>query len=329
MNRTPIPTIDLTGAMRAGSARADDVAAQMRAAATATGFFYVSGHGIPAMQVQRMFTAAQTFFDLPAEAKQAISLHKSPSMRGYEGLGDQKLDATAKPDIKESFYCGIDYPDDHPYVLKGHHSYGHNQWPEDLPTMPAQCQAYIGSMLGLCQRLMQLMAISLDLPEHYFDHTATNPMVTLRLLRYPPHPEGADEQTFGAGAHTDWGAITVLAQDHHGGLEVCMPDGTWAAAPPVAETFVVNLGDMIPRWTNGRYHSNPHRVRNVHSGGHARHSIPFFYSPDYEARVEPVRTCVGPDAPPRFDACTVGEHLRQMYAQTYGHRDPLSHRPMA
>lgn len=330
MATTPIPTIDLAGAMEPGGARSAQAAEQMRAAAMSSGFFYVRGHGIAPMLVQRMFSTAQTFFDLPAQAKHDISLHRSPTMRGYEGLGDQRLDAAAKPDLKESFYCGIEYPDDHPYVLKGHHSYGHNQWPDDLPTMSTQCGRYIDAMLGLCQRLMQLMAISLDLPEGYFDHTHANPMATLRLLRYPPQPAQADEQTFGAGAHTDWGAITVLAQDHHGGLEVCMPDGSWAAAPPVAGSFVVNLGDMIPRWTNGRYHSNPHRVRNLHSGGHARHSIPFFYSPDYEARVVPVETCIGPDAPPRFDACTVGEHLRQMYARTYEHtRGSVAGRPMA
>lgn len=330
MASTPIPTLDLHGAMQPGGARSAEAAAQMRSAAMRSGFFYVSGHGIPAMQVQRMFTSAQTFFELPTEAKQAVSLHRSPSMRGYEGLGDQQLDAHARPDLKESFYCGIDYADDHPYVRKGHHSYGPNQWPVELPSMALQSRQYIEAMLGLCQRLMQLLAISLDLPEAYFDATHGSPMVTLRLLRYPPQPSDADDQTYGAGAHTDWGAITVLAQDHHGGLEVCMPDGSWAPAPPQAGTFVVNLGDMIPRWTNGRYLSNPHRVRNLNSGGHARHSIPFFYSPDYEARVEPVETCISRDEPPRFDACTVGEHLRRMYAQTYGHaRPPASARPMA
>jgi isopenicillin N synthase-like dioxygenase len=313
-----IPSIDLQGALESGDPRSGEVAQQMRAAAVASGFFYVTGHGVPALLVQRQFSAAQMLFDLPDAAKRAVSLHLSPTMRGYEGVGDQQLDATARPDLKESFYSGIEYPPTHPYVLKGHHSYGSNQWPQELPALPAQCEAYTAAMLALCQRLMQLMAFSLDLPENHFDHTHANPMVTLRMLRYPPQPEGADAQTFGAGAHTDWGAITVLAQDHHGGLEVRMPDGRWAPAPPLAGSFVVNLGDMVPRWTNGRYHSNPHRVRNVHSGGHARHSIPFFYSPDYEARVEPVPTCVSAENPPRYEACTVGEHLREMYARTYG-----------
>ncbi|WPB56188.1 isopenicillin N synthase family dioxygenase [Xylophilus sp. GOD-11R] len=315
---TSIPVIDLTGARLPGGPRAAEVAHALREAGTRSGFFYVRGHGVPQAMVQAQFALAQRFFDLPLEAKQAIDLRRVPNMRGYESLGAQTLDATARPDLKESFYCGLEYADDHPYVLRGHHSYGRNQWPADLPDMPGQCYAYIAAMQTLAQRLMQLMALSLDLPEDFFDHTHDNPMGTLRLLRYPPHPDNADERTFGAGAHTDWGAITILAQDAHGGLEVQMPEGDWVPATPVEGCFVVNLGDMIPRWTNGRYHSNPHRVRNVRSGGAPRHSIPYFYNPDYEARVEPVATCVPAGTAPLYEPCTVGEHLRQMYARTYG-----------
>ncbi|QHI99794.1 isopenicillin N synthase family oxygenase [Xylophilus rhododendri] len=313
-----IPVIDLTGALQPGAPRSAEVAEALRAAGTGSGFFYVSGHGVPRALVDAQFALAQRFFDLPLPAKQAIDLRRVPNMRGYESLGAQTLDATARPDLKESFYCGQAYADDHPYVQRGLHSYGRNQWPTELPEMAGQCAAYIAAMQALALRLMQLMALSLELPEDFFDHTHENPMGTLRLLRYPPHPADADERTFGAGAHTDWGAITILAQDSHGGLEVQMPDGQWLAATPMDGCFVVNLGDMIPRWTNGRYHSNPHRVRNVASGGAPRHSIPFFYNPDYEARVEPVATCVPAGTRPLYEPCTVGEHLREMYAKTYG-----------
>jgi isopenicillin N synthase-like dioxygenase len=176
-------------------------------------------------------------------------------------------------------------------------------------------------MNALSLRLMQLMALSLDLPEDYFDAACKDPMVTLRMVRYPAHPEGADERTFGAGAHTDWGAITVLAQDANGGLEVKMPDGNWVDATPMAGTFVVNLGDMIPRWTNGLYHSNPHRVRNLHSGGAPRYSIPFFYEPEYLARIVPVPGSVPEGEAPRFAPCTAGEHLEEMYRRTYRRKE--------
>jgi isopenicillin N synthase-like dioxygenase len=313
-----IPLIDLAGALQVGAPRGPQVAAQLREACMGPGFFYVTHHGVPHELIAQQFALATRFFDLPLAEKQAISLHQSSSMRGYESLGGQTLDATARPDLKESFYCGLDYPADHPYVQRGYHSYGTNQWPAPLPTLAPQCRAYIAAMQALALRLMQLMALSLDLPEDYFDHTHQNPMLTLRLLRYPPHPVGADALTFGAGEHTDWGAITVLAQDHPGGLEVKLPSGEWVAATPVQGALVVNLGDMIPRWTNGVYRSNPHRVRNVHSAGAPRHSIPFFYTPDYEAQVSPVATCVPAGENPRFAPCTVGEHLQAMYQKTYG-----------
>ncbi len=306
-----IPVIDL----RADSAR---VAAQMREAAMASGFFYVSHHGVAQPLIDAQMAMTQRFFDLPQADKDRISLRHSRAMRGYEGLGEQTLDAAAKPDLKESFYCGLYSDDQHPYVQKGYQSYGANHWPEQLPEMAAQCEAYIAAMLALVQRLMQLLALSLQLPEDFFKATAGDPMVTLRLLRYPPQPPDASADTFGAGTHTDWGAMTLLAQDAHGGLEVCMPDGTWVAATPMAGTLVVNLGDMIPRWTNDLYHSNPHRVRNLHSGGLPRYSIPFFYSPDYETRVEPIASCIPPGRVARYAACSAGEHLREMYRKTYG-----------
>ncbi|AGU51184.1 putative oxidoreductase, 2OG-Fe(II) oxygenase family [Variovorax paradoxus B4] len=313
-----IPILDLQEALAPGGARSAAVAAQLRAAAMASGFFYVRNHGVSGELVARQFCVAHQLMALPQQRRQALSMQLSPTMRGFENIGAQTLDAAARPDLKESFYCGMAYPDDHPYVRAGYQTYGHNQWPSELPDAPAQCETYIRTMLGLSTRLMQLMALSLGLPEDYFDATSADPMVTLRMVRYPAHPVDADERTFGAGAHTDWGAITILAQDAHGGLEVCMPDGDWVPATPVEGCFVVNLGDMIPRWTNGLYHSNPHRVRNLHSGGAPRYSIPFFYEPGYFARIEAVPGTVPAGEAPRHAPCTAGEHLREMYRKTYG-----------
>lgn len=313
-----IPVIDLSGAGTPGSPRTAEVARALREACTTSGFFYLVGHGVPDEQVRAQFELTRQLFELPPERREALSVRHSPSMRGFETLGEQTLDAEARPDMKESFYCGMAYPDDHPYVRAGHQGYGHNQWPAELPHAPAQCEAYIQTMLALCRRLMQLLAVSLGLDEHHFDGSDANPLVTLRMLRYPPHPADADERSFGAGAHTDWGAITVLAQDAHGGLEVRMPDGQWVAATPMAGSFVINLGDMIPRWTNDLYRSNPHRVRNLHSGGQARYSIPFFYDPDYLTRIEPLPGTVPEGEAPRHEPCTAGEHLRDMYLKTYG-----------
>ena len=312
-----IPVIDLKHALQPGSGASAAVARQLQTAAMATGFFYIKNHGVSSAVMTEQFELARALMALPLTTRQALSIQHSKTMRGFEALGAQTLDDTAQPDLKESFYCGMVYPTDHPYVLAGYQTYGGNQWPSELPHAPARCEAYIQAMLGLSRRLMQLVALSLDLPEAYFDATSDSPMVTLRMLRYPPHPVDADERTFGAGAHTDWGALTLLAQDAHGGLEVALPDGSWLAAPPVTDTFIVNLGDMMPRWTNGRYRSSMHRVRNTLSKGQERYSIPFFYEPDYLAQIVAVPGTLAAGEKPLFEACTAGEHLKQMYQKTY------------
>lgn len=312
-----IPLIDLSDALASGDTGSHHVAQQLRTAAMATGFFYIQNHGIGADMLARQFELTRAMMGLPLATRQALSASNSKTMRGFMALGAQTLDETANADLNECFYCGMAYPADHPYVLAGYQTYGGNQWPAELPHAAAQCEAYIQALLALSRRLMQLVALSLDLPEAYFDATSQSPMVTLRMLRYPPHPPGADERTFGAGAHTDWGALTLLAQDGHGGLEVALPDGSWLAAPPLPGAFIVNLGDMMPRWTNGLYRSSLHRVRNTLSNGAARYSIPFFYEPDYMARIEAVPGTLAAGEKPLFEPCTAGEHLKQMYQKTY------------
>jgi isopenicillin N synthase-like dioxygenase len=295
-----------------------EVALRLREACIAHGFLYVAGHGVPAALVTQAFDQAARLFALPEAEKEAIHLFRSRAKRGWEGLGAQTLDAAAQPDRKESFYCGVEYGPEHPYVQAGLSGYGANQWPASLPGLQPVMEPYIAAMTRLAERVMRDLARSLDLPQGYFDATMAEPMVTLRLCRYPPQPAEAGADVFGAGAHTDWGAITILAQDDLGGLEVQAADGSWVPARPVPGTFVVNLGDMIPRWTNGLYRSNPHRVINANPTARDRYSIPFFYSPNHHARIEAVPGTVPRGEAPRFAPCTAGEHLEEMYRRTYG-----------
>jgi isopenicillin N synthase-like dioxygenase len=295
-----------------------EVAQRIREACMAHGFFYVTDHGVPIGLLADQFAAAARFFALPEATKRAIDLRHSSAHRGWEALGAQTLDAEAQPDRKESFYCGRHYGPDHPYVQQKLSNYGPNQWPPGLPGFQAQMEAYIEAVTALAERLMRDLARSLGLAPDYFDATMTEPMLTLRLCRYPPQPQDAGPDVFGAGAHTDWGAITILAQDSLGGLEVQAADGSWLPATPIPGSFIVNLGDMIPRWTNGLYRSNLHRVINANASGRDRYSIPFFYSPNYFARIEAVPGTVPPGEAPRFAPCTAGEHLAEMYRKTYG-----------
>ncbi|MBP7568009.1 MAG: isopenicillin N synthase family oxygenase, partial [Burkholderiaceae bacterium] len=164
-----IPVIDLEGALVPGGPRSADVAQAFRAAAMASGFFYIRNHGVAAERVAAQFEATRALMALPIERREQLSIKRSPIMRGFEGLGAQTLDAAMNPDLKESFYCGMDWPADHPYVMAGYQTYGPSQWPEELPAVRAQCEAYIDAMNALSLRLMQLMALSLGLPEDYFD----------------------------------------------------------------------------------------------------------------------------------------------------------------
>jgi isopenicillin N synthase-like dioxygenase len=313
-----IPVLDLEHALLAGSEHIDDVVKALKEAAMSSGFFYVKNHGIAKTLIEKQFALTAQIFDLPLETKLKYDQSLNSSHLGFEQLAAQKSDYTAKADLKEGFYCGKNYPADHPFVLAQYQSYGINQWPsDDVPDMEATCQTYIEALEQLAKRIMQLLALSLDLPEHYFDACCDDPMVTLKMLRYPAHPADADEYSFGVGAHTDWGSITILAQDDCGGLEVCLPDGTWVPAPYIADTFVVNLGDLIPRWTNGLYHSNPHRVRNLFSKGRSRYSIPFFYGPNYLTPISALPGTVAEGEVYAYTPCTAGEHMEEMYLKAY------------
>jgi isopenicillin N synthase-like dioxygenase len=311
-----IPVLDLS-LIDTGSGKVQLVN-MLDQACRSAGFFYVANHGVSTELIAQTYAQSAALFALKPSEKMALHLSHSTCRRGYEQIGDQTLDEHALPDQKESYYCGVDYPDDHPYVLKKYDTYGTSQWPAQLPQFRTVMNEYIAAHLGLCNRLMGLIALALDQPEDYFAPTLIDPMITLRLLRYPPHPPNADARLFGAGAHTDWGALTTLAQDAQGGLEVQMPDGQWVAAPPIEGTFVVNLGDMMPRWTNDHYRSNPHRVINASRSGAPRYSIPFFFEPNYEASIDPMPGTVSADRPRRYGPCTAGEHLRDMVEKTYG-----------
>jgi isopenicillin N synthase-like dioxygenase len=311
-----IPIIDL-GPSSQGEAGRAAVAAAIGRACRDTGFFLVANHGISADLVAAQFEASKRFFALPLEQRVALHMRHSPTRAGYEPVGGQTLDSDTPPDLKESFYVNQDVPDDHPYVKAGLRGYGCNQWP-DLPGFRDQMMAYFRAVEALGAEIMRLIARSLEQDEGVFAPLFGCPMSTLRLIRYPPHPADARPNQLGAGAHTDWGGITLLAQDDIGGLEVRNVADEWIDAPPVPGTFVINLGDTFNRWTNGLYRSNMHRVVNKFARGRDRYSIPFFYSPDHMAVIDCLPSCTDADHPPKYKACTSGEHMDEMFRLSYG-----------
>lgn len=312
MTFSQIPVIDV-GGLRSHSLRdRQAVAANIRQASHEVGFFYIANHGIPEATIAATFAQVKRFFDQPLDLKNAVSITQSSISRGYEAIGQQALDQT--PDLKEGYYIGVDRGVDDPLVQAGTPNHGANQWAA-LPGWREPLEAYFTLMLKLSAQLTCALALSLDLEKHYFDAMIDNSMSVLRLLHYPPHPPGATVDQLGCGAHTDWGCLTILLQDHVGGLEVRNTSGEWISAKPIPGTFVINLGDMMARWTNDYYQSTPHRVMN--RSGKERYSIPFFFDPNYYALVQCLPTCHA-DQPPKHAPITAGAHIMEMYRKTYG-----------
>jgi isopenicillin N synthase-like dioxygenase len=300
------------------------IAAAIREACLDTGFFYVINHGVKPELVAGQFEAARRILAVSEAEKRALHMRNSSANAGYEPIGGQVLDSQdpgaepAPPDLKESFYCTTNLIDENPDARAPTTGTGPNQWPAGLEAWRRQSLAYGEAVQALGDRLLRYIAMSLGLSANWFEPFYVGASGRLRMLRYPPQPDAAAHNQIGAGAHTDWGGITILAQDAIGGLEVRNRRGEWIAAEPVAGSFVINLGDLMARWTNGLYASNMHRVRNNDSA-QDRYSAPFFYSPHADSVIEPIASCVSADNPPRFATCTAGEHFREMFRRSYGY----------
>lgn len=312
-----LPVIDVSGLAAPDPAARQQVAAAIGAACRDKGFLYIVGHGIDPALRAAVFAQSKRFFDLPEAEKLALDKAHSRASRGYEPLRNQTLEAGAPPDVKEGFYMGRDLPADDPRVMAGRFGAGANQWPTGLEGFRPVMEAYYQALVALAGRLMAGVALSLGLPEDHFADYCAEPIAILRLLHYPPQPANPMPGEKGCGAHTDFGGLTILAQDNAGGLQVFdKTTDTWLHADPVPDAFVVNLGDMIQRWTNGHYRSTLHRVVNM-SGGE-RYSVPFFFSGNPDHVVSCLPGCLAAGEAPSFPPITVEGHMKERYATTYG-----------
>ncbi|MDP9604130.1 UNVERIFIED_ORG: isopenicillin N synthase-like dioxygenase [Variovorax paradoxus] len=293
MTDSSLPLIDVS-ALVAGTAGRDAVAAQIGAACRAHGFFYVTGHGVDAALVKRLEDLSHRFFDLPEETKMRWRMALGGrAWRGFFPLGGELT--SGRPDWKEGLYLGTELPATHPLVQAKTPVHGPNLFP-DVPGFRETILDYMEAVTQLGHRLMEGIALSLGLEAGYFAARYTaDPLILFRLFNYPsqPVPEGLDVQ-WGVGEHTDYGLLTILHQDHIGGLAVHTPDG-WIDAPPVAGSFVCNIGDMLDRMTGGLYKSTPHRVKR-NTSGHDRLSFPLFFDPNFEARVQRIEGLAGAEA---------------------------------
>ena len=281
-----LPIIDIAPLARdAASPAARDVAAHIGAACREHGFFYVTGHGVDDVLCESLDALSREFFALPDAQKSAIRMELGGrAWRGWFPLGGELT--SGRPDAKEGLYLGADLPDDDPRVRAGLPLHGRNLYPQSPAGLRAAIVAYIDALTDLGHTLMRGIALSLGLDAEYFaEHGTRDPLVLFRVFQYPSRP-ALREARWGVGEHTDYGLLTMLRQDDVGGLEVKSPSG-WIAAPPVPSTFVCNIGDMLDRMTGGVYRSTPHRV-SLNTSGRDRISMPFFFDPNFDARIAPI-----------------------------------------
>lgn len=288
----------------------EEVSKAVKQACTASGFFLISNHGVPEDIIQRHFAETKKFFDLPDEEKAKIKVNKIN--RGWNAMQQESLDPEhqSEGDTKEGLYFGREVPADSAGPMQGP-----NQWPSPalLPGFRPAVTAYFDAMAALGRRLLHLLALALGLEPSWFDDSFRQPIALLRPLHYSGRPSEPDNGIFGCGAHSDWGMLTILATDGSPGLQI-HTHGVWEDVPCVPGTFIINLGDMLERWTNGRFKSTVHRV--VTKTAKDRYSCAFFWEPTFTTRVECLPSCCSADNPPRFPPTTSGQYLLDKYAQT-------------
>ena len=313
---TSIPVIDISPLYGDDLAGARAVAADIRRASVEAGFFYIRGHHMPPDLMRATLMASKFFFSRPDAEKRAIQVNGAH--RGYVPFAQTTLGRQYKADLKESFNFAFPFAADDPDVVAGKPLIGVNQWPQGEEVWRSVLEDYYRTLFEVGQRVLEGFALALDAPRTYFRDLYKRPLVRTRLLHYPPQPEGSGEDQFGAAPHTDWGCMTLLWQDQVGGLQVGNRAGQWIDAPYIEGTFVVNIGDMLERWSNDLFVSTPHRV--VNASGRERYSIPMFYDPDFDTAVECLPNCSGPDNPPKYPRTVAGEYITAKYDEAYAYR---------
>lgn len=303
--RGTLPVIDVAGLGTADAAERRRVAAELGRACREVGFFAIVGHGVAPLLMADAFAASHEFFAQPADFKQALAIGRLGGNRGYVGLGVEALDEHAAPDHKEAL--NLIWTD-------GGRTRPANVWP-DLPRWRERLQACFDALLAVGRTLHAGFAIDLELPEDFFADKLDRPQAAMRLLRYPAGDVA--HEAGGAGTHTDYGNVTLLATDGVAGLQVQRRDGVWIDAPHVPGGLICNIGDCLMRWTNDIYVSTPHRVLRP---PRERYSIAVFVDPNPDALVSAIPQCVVPGEAPRHAPIRAADHLAERLAATYGAR---------
>jgi isopenicillin N synthase-like dioxygenase len=317
MSAPQIPVISLAPLL-AGGDGVRGVAAAIRKAATEVGFFYIADHGIAAELVADAHAMARRFFALPPAEKRKVEINHRH--RGFLKMGEATMHGATKPDLKESFIFGLDLPEDDPDVRAGKELMGPNIWPSILPDMKRVLDAYYAAVVSCGERLLRALAVALDKPEDFFLASFRKPLARGSIIYYPPQAPSEKDEQFGVSPHSDYGFLTLLWQDDNGGLQVRQKEGGWIEAPPIPGTFVINIGDLLARWTNDLFASTPHRV--INRSGRERYSIALFYDPHFDTPIEVLDTCCRQGEVPLYAPTTCGAYILGRFGSAFSYRSP-------
>jgi isopenicillin N synthase-like dioxygenase len=286
------------------------VARELRAASTGLGFIYIKGHGIPQHIINNARYEAYKFFRSTKDQKSTTPI--TNEHRGWIDSGGAMMDDGAKTDLKESFLWGFDSLGQSDHSLRGQ-----NIWPTNNSDMKIATMEYFKSVHKIARHLMRGFALGLDLDQNFFLQTSNKPLSRGSFVYYPDQSEKNTNEQFGASPHTDFGVLTVLAQDNVGGLQIKNREGHWIEAPPIQETLIVNVADLLHRWTAGAYKSTPHRV--INSSGRERLSIVLAYDPNPETVIDP-RDIFGHDFKDGEPPITCGDYLDWRFDKAFSYR---------
>ena len=303
-----IPVVDIAPLRDGSDPRA--VAEALHAASQGYGFIYIRGHGIPDDVIAAARASAYAFFRSPPQLKETVRI--SEKHRGWLGHGGARMQDDAKADLKESFVWG--YQDDAGLTPDDHPLRGPNQWPDFVTDMQSGAMNYFNQAHKVAHHLMRGFAQGLDLPEDFFLRTASRPLSRASYVYYPAQPADLGADQFGVGPHTDFGVLTVLCQDDVGGLQIQDVNGEWMHAPPIEGTLIVNVADLLSRWTDGAYTSTPHRV--VNASGRERLSLVLAFDPDPETMID-AREVVGTASQ---EPTTCGDYLIWRFNKAFAYR---------
>src|SRR6266404_3807147 len=311
-----IPVIDLGPYLAARPGAFGATARELGQALEDVGFFVIVNHGVPPPLIDRTFAEARRFHAQPMEAKLALRMNEHNNgymMLGRYAVWTSEVNANDKPDLNEAFFVKRERGPDDPLVRAGRRFAGPNQWPADLPGFREAVLAYTDTVDALGRALLPLCATALELPPDTFDGAFAESQFSFRLTHYPP--VAAEPNQFAIAPHTDANFMTFLAQSEVPGLQVRLPDATWADVPYVPGSFAVNSGDTLRRWTNDRFKSTPHRA--LPPVGRPRYAIPYFMGPHLDTEIACLPTCQGPGNPPRHPPITYAAYLDWWYDANY------------